>query len=337
MPDASATGLTWIIVLNWNGADDTLACIASLERLTEPHWRLAVCDNASADGSAGRLAAALRERHGDAFREIGEAEVPVVDAGTHRVTLIRNTGNHGYAGGNNVGLRLALRDPAMEAAWILNNDTEVEPDSLSALLAHAGAHPDHGIIGATLVYHHDPDRIQAAGGGTYHRWTGLCDHHGYGSPRADAATQAARPLDYVFGAAMFIRRPWLEQVGVMDDSLFLYFEEIDYCRAGRGRFAIGYCPAAIVRHKEGGTTGGKRHDVSRLADFYNLRNRLRITWRHFPYALPTVWLGLAVTILNRIRRGQGDRVWMVLRIAFGFNRIRYEDVAHPRPPSGKEA
>ena len=168
--------------------------------------------------------------------------------------------------------------------------------------------------------------LQAAGGGTYHRWTGLCDHHGYGHARSAAGQWAERPLDYVFGASMYIRREWLEQVGLMNESLFLYFEEIDYCRAGRHLFEIGYCPQAVVRHKEGGSTGGKRQDISLLADFYNLRNRLRITWRHFPYALPTVLAGLGVTVINRIRRRQWRRVGMVLRIALRFNKIEFKDI-----------
>jgi GT2 family glycosyltransferase len=329
MPDMAKADepVCWIVLLNWNNHADTIACIDSLMRLEGDGWRLVVCDNASTDESAKALWLALTRRFGNRFHVMKEADSsdatpqPGIDA-----YLITNNGNHGYAGGNNVGVRFALRDPKMESVWILNNDTEVESGALAALRRHATHHPRQGIIGATLLYHDRPDVIQAAGGGTYHRWTGLCDHHGYGQPREVAARHAQRPLDYIFGAAMFIRRAWLEQVGLMDESLFLYFEEIDYCRAGRHRFDIGYCPEAIVYHKEGGTTGGKRDDVSVLADFYNLRNRLRITWRHFPYALPTVWAGLLVTMFNRWRRGQKDRLSMVLRIAFSFRHIEFKDL-----------
>ncbi|WP_089289036.1 MULTISPECIES: glycosyltransferase family 2 protein [unclassified Azospirillum] len=324
---AADAATCWIVLLNWNGHADTLACIDSVMALTGVRWRLVVCDNASTDGSPSILWQAMSQRFGDRFQVLSEAaSLATAPAATIDAFLIQNAANHGYAGGNNVGVRLALRDPAMAAVWILNNDTEVDPGALAALWRHAEAHPRQGIIGSTLLYHDRPDVIQAAGGGTYHRWTGLCDHHGYGEPREAAQRHADRPLDYVFGAAMFIRRPWLEQVGLMDESFFLYFEEIDYCRAGRGRFDIGYCPEAIVFHKEGGSTGGKREAVSLLADFYNLRNRLRITWRHFPYALPTVWAGLAVTMLNRWRRGQTDRVAMVARIALRFRHIEFKDL-----------
>lgn len=329
MPDTAKADepVCWIVLLNWNNHADTIACIDSIRRIKGGRWRLIVCDNASTDGSQIALWRAMRERFGDRFHVLKEADADgtTPQAGIDAY-LINNSGNHGYAGGNNVGVRFALHDPSMDAVWILNNDTEVDPGALTALRHHVERHPGQGIIGATLLYHDRPDVIQAAGGGTYHRWTGLCDHHGYGQPRNVAARYAEKPLDYIFGAAMFIRRAWLEQVGLMDESLFLYFEEIDYCRAGRDRFEIGYCPDAVVFHKEGGTTGGKRESVSLLADFYNLRNRLRITWRHFPYALPTVWAGLLVTMFNRWRRGQKDRVSMVLRIAFGFRHIEFKDL-----------
>lgn len=315
----------WIIVLNWHGADDTIACIDSILAMDHDGWRLVVCDNASTDDSVPRLRAALSERFGADMAELSEAETATIIPSA-RAMLIRNAANHGYAGGNNVGLRLALRDPAMAFCWVLNNDTEVATPALSAVLAHAALHPGQGIIGSTLVYHDQPDTMQAAGGAQYNRWTGMVRLIGHEQPAATANDYADAQFDFIVGAAMLIRRAWLEQVGPMDPGFFLYLEEVDYCRKGRGQFTLGYAPDSIVRHKEGGSTGGKRRDISHLADFYNIRNRLRITWRHFPYAMPTVMAGLAITIANRIRRGQWDRVGMVARIALRFNRIDYKDI-----------
>lgn len=315
----------WIVLLNWKGADDTISCIDSLLATGEDNWRLAVCDNASPDDSLARLRAALGDRFRDDWMEVSEADVAEAQASA-RAVLIRNADNYGYAGGNNVGLRLALRDPEMTHCWVLNNDTEVAPDALSQVLAHAAAHPDQGIVGSTLAYHDRPNIMQAAGGAQYNRWTGMVRLIGHAQPVAEATRFAGTRLDFVVGAAMLISRPWLEQVGLMDASYFLYLEEVDYCRKGVGRFALGYAPASLVYHKEGGSTGGKRQDISLLADFYNIRNRLRITWRHFPYAMPTVMAGLLITVANRMRRGQWDRIGMVFRIAFNFRRIDYKDV-----------
>lgn len=314
----------WIIVLNWNGAEDTINCIDSLLSMTHTGWRLAVCDNASSDDSLPQLRAALSERFDADWIEMPEAEVgkalPV-----SRAVLIRNAGNYGYAGGNNVGMRLALLDPAMTHCWVLNNDTEVTADALAEVMAHATQHPQQGIIGSTLIYHDRREIMQAAGGAQYNRWTGMVRMVGHLQPASNTAMFAETHLDFVIGAAMLINRPWLEQVGLMDPSYFLYMEEIDYCRKGVGRFDLGYAPASIVCHKEGGSTGGKRATISELADFYNIRNRLRITWRHFPYAMPTVMGGLLITVANRIRRRQWDRVGMIIRIVLNFKSIDYKD------------
>lgn len=320
-----ASSPVWVIVLNWKGADDTINCIDSLMAMDDRQWRLVVCDNASPDDSLDHLRSALDRHFGTTWAELSESDVDsaATDASAF---LIRNNANHGYAGGNNVGIRLALRDQGMAHCWVLNNDTEVAPDALTQLLRHVAAHPAQGIVGSTLAYHDRPTVIQAAGGARYNRWTGMVQLIGHAQPVDKAADFKAERLDFVIGAAMLISRAWLERVGLMDHSYFLYLEEVDYCRKGRRLFALGYAPASLVYHKEGGSTGGKRTAISELADFYNIRNRLRLTRRHFPYAMPTIMAGLLMTIVNRIRRRQWSRVGMVIRILFRFNSIDYKDV-----------
>lgn len=103
--------LVYIVILNWNGWQDTLACVTSCCALTWPEYRLLVVDNGSTDGSE----AILRDR-------LATGEV------------LQSGGNLGFAGGNNVGIRHALAAGA-EYVWLLNNDTEVAPDALSELVA----------------------------------------------------------------------------------------------------------------------------------------------------------------------------------------------------------
>jgi GT2 family glycosyltransferase len=311
----------WIVILNWRGIDDTIACVESvLSQDGLGETRIVVCDNASGDGSLDRLQAFFDGRRPGRVCTLSESEVltsaPFGQGSLAPVAyLVANIANHGYAGGNNVGVRLALRDPAMSHVLILNNDTMMEPGCLRALVAHLEQRPQQGLTGCTLVYADTPGRLQAAGGGRHRRWSGRSLHYGQDQPRATAITYRDRPPDYVHGAAMVISRACLEEAGLMDESLFLYYEEIDYARRVRRRFALGYCHDAVIRHKEGGSTGGKRQAVSALAEFYMIRNRLRIAWRHYPYALPTVMAWLIVPILRHALAGRLSRAALILRAA----------------------
>jgi hypothetical protein len=176
------------------------------------------------------------------------------------------------------------------------------------------------MCGSLLLFYHAPSTIQAAGGGVYRKWLGTSQACGSFQPvgSIDEAT-ALRQLDYIAGAALLVTRVFIETVGLMTEDYFLYFEELDWLQRARGRFALAYASDSVIYHKEGGSIGtssvSSQH--SSLADEYGVRNRIRFTRRFYPYALPTVYMGLLVAIFNRIRRRQFDRVSMILRAMFG--------------------
>lgn len=285
----------FIVVLNWNGWRDTDACLGSLAGLDYPSYRVVVVDNASTDGSEAQL----RARH-------------------PHVTLLQSGANLGFAGGNNVGLRYALAEGA-NYVWLLNNDTLVEADALTQLVAKMQRDPGLGLCGSTLLYEAQRDRVQALGGARYNRWLGSVRHLGQHQPRAQPIDEGAveAQLDYLIGASLLASRAFLEQVGLLQDDYFLYFEELDWAARARGRFRLGYAAKSVVYHKEGssiGGTGRAKAAKSYTADLYALRNRVRFTRRFYPYALPTVYLGLLVALANRVRRRQWDRVALIVRI-----------------------
>ncbi|ADI15956.1 glycosyltransferase family 2 protein [Truepera radiovictrix] len=297
-PAPPAYPLVYIVLVNWNGWRDTDACLASLKALDYPNARVVVVDNASTDGSV----AELQRRHPD-------------------LTLLPSGANLGFAGGNNVGLRYALEQGA-DYVWLLNNDTLVEPDALTHLVARAQAGAAGlpvGLCGSTLIYESRRDTVQALGGARYNRWWGTVAHIGRHRPRELPIDAAAveRQLDYLIGASMLVSRPFLETIGLMQEDYFLYFEELDWAVRARGRFALAYAPQSVVYHKEGASIGGNdraRAAKSFTADRYALQNRVRFTRRFYPYALPTVYLGLGVALINRVRRRQWDRVGLIARI-----------------------
>ena len=317
----------FVVILNWNGKSDTLACLQSLQASEGVDFRVVVCDNGSTDGSLAALAAWGRLAFGSACRQLGRGEVETSHpAAQERFFLIDNGANLGFAGGNNVGLRWALRDPACRHAWLLNNDTEVAPDALAQALARLGASSDLGLCGSTLVYAHDRQTVQAWGGSAYSRWSGRTRHLGAHSllthlPSDPAPVEAQ--MACVVGAAMLVRREWLESVGLLGEGYFLYFEEIDWAmraaRVARAASAEGatrpwrlaWAPRSIVFHKEGASIGTAAGGGSALSAYYLFRNRVRFAWRFNRLRLPAV---LAFTLLD-VAKLAGRSRWPQARAA----------------------
>jgi GT2 family glycosyltransferase len=341
---AAARDGVYVVLVNWNGWRDTIECLESLFRSRySPSFRVVVCDNASTDGSLDKIRdwatgrVKVERNAGDALamfvlppvakpiphvvRSRIEAEQPAaVGSADALLTLIDVGVNLGFAGGCNVGMRYALRDAGCGYVWLLNNDTVVDPDALNAVVRRLRARPDAGQCGSRILSFSAPSLVQARGGERYNRWLASSRPIGAGRPAAehvDAAT-VERDMSYVAGASLCVTRAFIEQVGLLDESYFLYGEELDWLARARGRFALAYAHDSIVYHKEGSTIGSSRDGASRsaLSDYYMVRSRVRFTWKHARLALPTVVLGVLVAGINRIRRRQLDRALAILRILF---------------------
>ena len=328
---------SYVIILNWNGWQDTIECLESVLRLDYDSFRVIVCDNASGDHSLDRIAAWAR---GDIaascsnpdlqhltypptskpvpFLRIEPGEPIALETRSEALFLVETGANLGFAGGNNVGLRLALRAGDLDYAWLLNNDTVVERGALSSLVATMKNRPDIRICGSTLLYYHSPRTVQALGGATYNHWTarGGCIGRGRELDRVQSRHDVERQMQLVFGASMFVRRSFLEQIGLLDESYFLYFEENDWAIRSRGRFGLAYCPESIVYHKEGASIGssevkGKRR--SELSERFGSRNRVLFTKTYYPVALVTVILAMLMSALHRLATGQIGNFIMIFR------------------------
>lgn len=343
----------YIVILNWNGWKDTVECLESLFRSEYENYDVIVCDNGSTDGSIqriqewadGKLAVELDERHPLKMKSFPPISKPLrwiqydrheaerggeSHAGQQELILIQTGANLGFAAGNNVGLRYALARADFEYAWLLNNDTVVEPNALSEMVAKMSAEPGAGICGSTLLYYSDPTRVQALGGGTYFKWLGGARFVGGGlsTEVASPNERALGKMDYVAGASMLVRESFLREVGLMSEDYFLYFEEIDWAVRAQERYSLAYADGSVVYHKEGSSTGGKAA-LSVAADFWNLRNRLVFTRKFYRFALPGIYVSLLLALLNRLRKRQWERCAMILGILVGRTDLRARDTLSP--------
>lgn len=288
------------IVVNWNGWRDTVACVQSLLALDEERLRIVVCDNGSSDGSAHHLQAWLAERN---------------DKDRALVHVLALPGNLGYAGGLNAGIRWAQSRLGARLFWLLNNDVEAQPGALQELLAARDRVPDAGLCGSVLLDWDAPGRVQAVGG-RYFKWLGVGRHDTTASGDADGVCLT---MDYPVGASLLVDQHYIDRVGLMDDSYFLYYEEMDWVERGRRQ---GFRPVIAVRsrlrHKEGASTGsrGGVRGKSLLSERYGVINRLRITRRFWPGYLPLVWLSLWLVAGDRLLHREFARTALVLRLMF---------------------
>ena len=241
------------VVLSWNGREDTLACLRSLEG---EDVDVIVVDNASVDGTAEAVTGA---------------------------EVIRNDRNLGYAGGMNVGIRRALERGA-DAVLLLNNDVEVEPGAIGALVAAAGG---AGAVCPLVVFADDPERIWYAG-------ARFDPRRGYNGRQLTEAIDTVAETERICGAAVLIPRQALHDVGMLDEELFAYVEDADWSlRARRRRLPLLVVPESRVRHKVSASTGG---EGSPEALYYSTRNLLAVCERHAPLRTLGTWRRRVVAI-----------------------------------------
>ena len=330
------TPLVCCVILNWNGWRDTIECLESVFKLEYPLFSVIVCDNASSDGSMGKIEDWANGRLGAsvesedltrlvlpptpkpvAFDSISASGTTTLHPSPNvRLVLIQTGSNLGFAGGNNVGIRYALAQADCDYIWLLNNDTVVEPDSLSAMIDMAEANPTLGICGSLLRSYAFPHSVLTAGGRRYSPWSGRT------RPLQDLSTPSISTTpgapDYVEGASMLVRCSLLKQVGLLEEGYFLYFEELDLVCRAKPAFHFGYAPSSIVYHKEGASIGSARarSDRSTLSDYYLARNRLVFTRRNYPWFMPSQLAVVAASVLLRILIGKPKNATAILRGAF---------------------
>jgi len=226
----------FIIILNWNGREETIECLRSVQRIDYANYMVIVVDNASTDGSPEAIA----------------RQFPAVK-------LIKNKTNAGYDGGNNIGIREALREGA-DAVLLLNNDTVVCREILRAFSGAAATLPRAGILGPRIYYFEEPEVFWWAGCRSTRSKTGwLSVYTQEGKGETDHGQyDEIRKIDGVIGCAMYIRREVFEDSGFFDERFFIYHEEYDFCnRAAAARWGSYFVPGAKVWHKVARSMGGE--------------------------------------------------------------------------------
>jgi len=226
--------------------------------------------------------------------------------------LFLSTGqNLGFTGGNNLGIREALKGKA-DWVFLVNNDTVLAKDLLVQLIKVARSDSKIGILGPKIYFAPGYEFHQARykpsergkvfwfAGGLIDWQNVLASHRGVDEvDRGQYEKQIE--TDFVSGCAMLVKREVFEKIGLLDEKYFLYWEDVDFCqRAKRSGFKVVYVPGAKLWHANAGSSavGGSLHD------YYLTRNRLLFGWRYAPWRVKLSLFREAVRLLLTGRRWQ---------------------------------
>ncbi len=293
-----------VIVLNWRGWKDTLACLESLSRLypVKP-TTIIVCDNGSQDDSIKRIFNWAQQN----YISIDTLENELILAKTLEWSKVNNSpipsfviiqtgANRGFSGGNNFGIRYALKKQCYEYLWLLNNDTAVHRESLLYLYQYGCNNPRVALIGSTIVNYDDHHIVQCAGGCYYFPILTIFKNT-LGGKKLSLVMQSSEKvkLDYIYGASMFIRASAVNEVGLLNEDYFLFYEELDYTkRLQQQGYEIGWCKKSLVYHKGGASVGNRKNgniQKAKQANYYENLSTFKYTARFYPQ-----WLFLVIPI-----------------------------------------
>ncbi|MES2256683.1 MAG: glycosyltransferase family 2 protein [Pseudomonadota bacterium] len=256
-----------VIIVSFHSLPDIVRCLAALEKSTWRRFRVVICENG-----------------GDqAYQKLRDSLPPRLEAG-QPIELLSAPDNPGYAGGINFAID---RTAPVDAYWILNPDTQPDPDALNAMLSRL-AQGGCSAIGHDLL---NSDGQLGSRGGLWLKWSARAISLDKGKPWQpidDIAGLEGR-INYITGASLLVTREFYRRVGKMREDYFLYCEEVEWClRAVRLGEKLGYAQGAIVRHAQGTATGsgGTLRTQSKLAVYLMERNRILLTRDLYPALLP---------------------------------------------------
>ena len=242
--------LVSIITINYNESEVTLDLLDSVRKLSYANYEVIVVDNASPNDNPDKIKENFPE-----------------------VNLIKSPENLGFAGGNNLGVKQAKG----EYLLFINNDTIVPPNFIQPLVETLQKNNRIGMVSPKIKFHWDPTLIQYAGYTPMNKWTIRNNSIGY-HQKDNGDFDEPKETQSIHGAAMMVPKKVVDEVGMMTEIYFLYYEEHDWAEmVKRAGYKIFYQPKSYILHKESISTG----KFSPLKTYYISRNRILFARRNF--------------------------------------------------------
>jgi len=241
-----------IIILNWNGWEDTIECLESLYKITYPNYEVIVVDNGSTNDSLKQIKKVINKNN---------------------TRIIENKENLGFAEGNNVAMREVMKVGKSKYVLLLNNDTVVDKEFLSELVKTGESDEKVGIVGSILYYYDEPDKIWRSGGKM--NWLTGKPNHIFRDYKDKEKISIESKVEHVVGCSFLIKLDILKKIGLLDKLYFCYFEETDLCiKANKLDYRVYLNTKSKVWHKV------SKSSTKEFQEYYFSRNKVIFMMRY---------------------------------------------------------
>jgi GT2 family glycosyltransferase len=322
-----------IIILNWNGWKDTIECLESVFQINYPKYEIILIDNGSRDGSYEKLKGYAESKigiqtkyinyHNEEYIMINDAQkittplnnVQEFDT-NKKLILIKNKVNYGFAEGNNIGIRYAIKEFNPAYVLLLNNDTVVEKNFLLDMVKVAKQDSSIGIVGPIIYNYNAPKSIQSMGFKIY--WV-----IGAVSPNKVKRVEDHLETDFISGCAMLVRKKGILPRELLNAKYFLYWEDVEFCvRLKKEGYKVVISPQSKIWHK---TEGSSKKNINRNREYYGARNLFYFISEHYSkrhffcfllgfFSFKLWWY--LVSIIKSYRSERGEMVTSFLKGVF---------------------
>lgn len=302
-----------IVLLNYNGWADTIECLESLFRIDYPNYKVIVVDNDSPNDSMHYIKAwadgkldvwrkpqsPLRnysylpvqkpisyKLYNNLFELENRQDMHHADSDKESLVLIQTGFNGGFAFGNNVAIKYAWGKKDVDYVLLLNNDTVVEKDFLTKMLQATLSNPNIRVTGCKIYYYDYPDKIWF-NGASFNEWTGMTIH------RQSETDVNWSQSTFITGCCMLIQKDVFRKVGLLDESYFMYMEDLDLSyRIRQAGYDLAVAHTAKIWHKVGASSDG---EFSIFSTYWILRNRVKFILKNMSLLKKITAIGFIVT------------------------------------------
>ncbi|AEK20117.1 glycosyltransferase family 2 protein [Methanococcus maripaludis] len=322
-----------IIILNWNGWEDTIECLESLYRINYLNYNVVLIDNGSKDESIEKIqeyCSGKIEVNSKFFKyskdnkpievfeisekdarnnEFSKKEIFLKSKNDKKLLLIKNEDNYGFAGGNNVGMKFAIECLNSDYVLLLNNDTVVDENFLTEMVKVGESDEKIGVVGSKIYYYDYEGRddvIWYAGGiDQFNKNFLILNAYGKNKVDDNFRYNSQINLKSVVGCSILLKKSVLLDIGFFDEYYFLYHEEMDLCIRAKKNWMLIYSPKSILWHKVAKSSGGV---LSPVRIYYLTRNGLYFSKKHNSKMYYCIYLSYLLSLGLLIRIWQ----WVII-------------------------